>query len=166
MILPEMAKTPGRIYIRELSDEIVRKPNTIRKWERSKVLPARLRPKRDENNQRYWTATQVRGIKSWMHKNDMRPGNTITDPSKEQEHISHLRRPKFLTGNNIRSAREMSANGKTLDQILRRVYPRTKYATVESLERALRQVANEQGWDLPRRSRPKPPKKRRKTAAK
>lgn len=168
MIPMDMAETPEHIDIRALSNIILRMPNTIRKWERDGVLPEHLHPSRDPNGRRFWTHSQIhgkRGIIVWMKKNDMRPGNTITDPSREAEHIANLRRPKKLNGHHVRSAKQMAKNGKTIDQILKRIFPRTKYATPQALEKALRKVAEMDGWDLPRRPRPNnfpPPRKRRK----
>lgn len=147
--------TPQQIDITALSEIINRKANTIRKWERG-VLPAHLMPQRDELDRRYWTRSQVfsrQGIIAWMERNDMRPGNTITDKENEDIHIAHLRRPKKLNGHHIRSAKTLAANGKTFEQIVNRIYPRTTYATRESFERALRQVAAEQEFDLPKRKR-------------
>lgn len=169
MIPTNMARTPADIDIRALADLINRMPNTIRKWERDGVLPKRLHPVREPNTERrFWTHEQVhgkQGIIAWMKKNDMRPGNTITDPSREAEHIANLRRPKKLNGHHIRSAKQMSENGKTIDQILKRIFPRTSYATPQALEKALRKVAEMEGWKLPRRPRPNnfpPPRRRRK----
>lgn len=159
-------KREARIYMGELSKTINRLPNTIRKWERSGRFPKRFMPQRDDDDRRYWTQSQVEGILAWMQRNDMRPGRTITDPSREADHIENLRRPKFLNGHHIRSAREMAKNGKTFDQIVRRIYPRTKYATPEAFERALRRVAKLDGFKLPRRPpaiKPERRSKRRKT---
>lgn len=158
----------ARVKMGELSKTINRLPNTIRKWEREGKLPKKLMPKRDEEGRRYWTPAQVEGIVKWMAKLDMRPGRTITDPSREADHITNLRRPKFLNGHHIRSAREMAANGKSMAQITNRIFPRTKYATEEAFEKALRRAARLDGFTLPRR----PPaikrerkRKRRKSAA-
>lgn len=155
----------ARIYMGELSKTINRLPNTIRKWEREGKLPKKLVAKRDEDDRRYWTPKQVAEIDAWMKRNDMRPGRTITDPEREADHIDNLRRPKYLNGHHIRSAREMAENGKSMQQIVTRIYPRTKYATPDALERALRRVARLDGFKLPRRP-PVKSKRRRKTSKK
>jgi hypothetical protein len=126
-----------------------RKANTVRKWEREGRLPKRLVPKRGERQRRYWTQTQVDGLLKWMITNDMRPGRLVTDPANEQRHIANLRRPKYLNGDTIRGVREMAAHGRSREYILKKTFPRTKYATTASLERALQQVAKQQGWELP-----------------
>lgn len=153
-----MSKSPnkdddGLIYIDELASIINREVGTIRKWHRTGKLPKRLEPKRGRRGWRCWTPAQVEGIKRWMTKNDMRPGRLYTDPAKESEHVEHLRKPKFMNGHQIRSARDMARNGRSLEYILKKIHPRTKYASPENLEVALRKVAEREGWNLPRSKR-------------
>jgi hypothetical protein len=155
-----------RIYMGEFSKIINRLPNTIRKWEREGKLPKKLVARRDDDGRRYWTPIQVEGVIAWMKRNDMRPGRTVAEPENEAEHITHLRRPKYLNGHHIRSAREMAANGKSMQQIINRIYPRTKYATPEALEKALRRVARQDGFKLPRRPPVKPAKRRKRSKSK
>lgn len=135
-------REPGRIYCDELGRMIHRKTETIRKWEKHPVhpLPKRLHPKRGTRGWRYWTEEQVygrNGVIAWMRKHDLRPGKDVTDPSKEVEHINHLRKPKYLTGDQLRGIRDMVKAGKTRRQIVNRYFKRTRYATKAGLERAL-----------------------------
>ena len=173
MILP-MAKTgpsSKRYSIGELGEIVDRRPDTIRKWEspdRLPQLPTHLLPKRDENDHRYWTHTQVygsRGIIAWMERNDLRPGNLLADPEREEEHVRNLRRPKFLNGNHARSVRVLIDKGRTRESLVRTMFRRMqkgngpRYATEAGLERALVQLAKIEGWtDFPK-AKPKPVKK-------
>lgn len=147
----------GLVYIDELARVVNREMGTIRKWEREGRLPKRLLPKRGTRNWRCWTHNQVygkNGVIEWMRKNDMRPGNTVTDPSKEDEHVAHLRKPKYLTGHQIRGVRDMVAAGRTRRQIINRLYKKTRYSSPENLEKVLERYFKAQGWDFP----PAPPK--------
>lgn len=141
----------GRVYIDELAKIVDREMGTIRKWERT-TLPKRLHSKRGYRGWRYWTDAQVwgdRGIVAWMKENDVRPGNLVSDPSKEAQHVRNLRKPKFLDGYHIRSARRFADQGKTRDEIIRKLYPRTRYARPENLERALVKLFAQEGWYFP-----------------
>lgn len=145
----------GRIYIEELGRIIHRRAGTIRKWESEGKLPKHLLPKRGTRNRRYWSDKQVhgeRGIIAWMKRNDMRPGRTVTPPRKHKSHVNHLRRPKYLTKEDIQLVRRWIRTGKTREYILERLLPRTKYVREASLERALEKLAKEQGWKLPKRA--------------
>lgn len=149
------------IYIYELGRIVDRQPATIRKWENDGKLPKHLLPKRGKKNHRYWTHGQVfgpRGIIAWMKKHDMRPGNQLTAPEKEKEHLINLRRPKYINGTEIIAIKEMALNGKSLDQIVKRVYKRTKYTTPEACEEAIKRLAKLDGFYLPKR-----PYRRKKT---
>jgi len=144
-------RIPKGIYIDELSKVINRQQGTIRKWERER-LPKRLLPQRGYRNWRYWTHDQVygqNGIIAWMEKNDMRPGNLVTDPSKEDQHVENLRRPKYLNGYHLRSARTFVEQGRSRAWIVETLYPRTKYAKPENLEAALVKVFAAEGWEFP-----------------
>lgn len=124
---------------------------TIRKWERT-VLPKRLLSKRGYRGWRYWTDKQVwgeKGIIQWMSDNDMRPGNLVSDPSKEAQHVRNLRKPKYLDGYHIRSARTFAEQGKSRDEIVRILYPRTRYARPQNLEAALEKLFKQEGWYFP-----------------
>ena len=152
-------REPEGVYIDELAQIINREQNTIRKWERER-LPKHLMPQRGFRNWRYWTDSQVygsRGILAWMDRNDMRPGNLVTDPSKEDEHVENLRRPKYLNGYHIRSAKRFAEQGKSREWIVETLWPRTKYARPENLEAALVKVFEAEGWELP----PKRPVKKK-----
>ena len=142
----------GVVYIDELAEIINRQQGTIRKWELTGKLPNTLLPERGPRNWRYWTDDQVwgdKGIVAWMDKNDMRPGNLVTDPSKADEHVRNLRRPKYLNGYHIRSARAFVDNGKSRAWIVETLWPRTKYARPENLEAALVKVFASNGWYFP-----------------
>lgn len=142
----------GIVYIDELAAIINRKQGTIRKWGLTGTLPKHLMPHRGSRNWRYWKDSQVwgqRGIIAWMEKNDMRPGNLVTDPSKEAEHIENLRRPKYLNGYHLRSARTFVEHGRSRAWIVETLWPRTKYARPENLEAALVKVFAAEGWEFP-----------------
>lgn len=154
----------GKIYIDELGQIILRKPDTIRKWEKHPVhpLPKHLLPKKGKRGWRYWTPAQVygkRGIIAWMKSHDMRPGRDVTAPEKEGEHIAHLRKPKYLTGDQLRGIRDMVKAGRSRRVIVNRYFKKTKYATPENLEKALVAYFAEQGWDFPPPPRKKKAKK-------
>lgn len=152
-MIPLMAPAADeRIYIDSLCKIVDRKVNTIRKWERLGMLPRHLMPKRGKRNWRYWTHEQVygkRGIIEWMERENMRPGNLMTHPDKEAEHVEKLRRPKYLTATHIYSARRMADNGRTAAHIVKKILPRTKYVKPEGLEAALRRMAEVEGWKFP-----------------
>jgi hypothetical protein len=151
----------GIVYIDELAAIINREQGTIRKWERER-LPKRLHPRRGHRNWRYWTDGQVwgpSGIIVWMDRNDMRPGNLVTDPDKADEHVRNLRRPKFLNGYHIRSAKTFVEQGKSRAWIVETIWPRTKYARPENLEAALVKVFAANEWYFPPHVRRKLPAK-------
>jgi len=146
------AKTAELLPMQEVAALCNRKADTLRKWEREGRLPKRLLPRRGENGRRHWTYNQVHGengLLEWMEKMDMRPGPQLTDPSKQAEHIANLRRPKLLDGHHIMQARNMAEEGKSLEAILKKIFPKTRYATTGGLARALRSVAKADGWELP-----------------
>lgn len=141
----------GRVYIDELAVLVDRGMGTIRKWERS-ILPKRLHSKRGYRGWRYWTERQVwgkRGIIAWMIDNSIRPGNLVTPPEKEAEHVASLRKPKYLDGYHIRSARTFAEQGRSRDWIIRKLFPRTRYARPENLEAALVKLFAQEGWYFP-----------------
>lgn len=153
---PPSPDDPDYVYIDKLSKIVDREVNTIRKWCRTGMLPKRLMPKFGFRGWRYWTVTQVygdNGILEWMKKNNMRPGNLVTDPSKEQQHVANLRRPKYLNGYQINSAKAMVEKGKTAKQIAKKIQPKTKYSSPENCEAALRRYFEAQGWYFPPKER-------------
>jgi hypothetical protein len=141
----------GRVYIDELTSIIDREMGTIRKWERSN-LPKRLHSKRGHRGWRYWTDGQVwgdKGIIAWMNENDMRPGNKLADPSVEAQHVRNLRKPKYLDGYHIRSARLFAEQGRSREWIIKKLFPRTRYSRPVNLERALEKYFKQEGWYFP-----------------
>lgn len=142
-------KSPDTYGISELCEVIDRRPGTVRKWEAEKRLPKRLLPKRGERNRRYWTRAQVKGIQKWMKDTDMRPGPLVTDPEREHEHIAALRRPKYLNGFHVQSAKKMAENGRSAAYIIKKIHPRTKYVKPETLEAVLKQVFADEGLEWP-----------------
>lgn len=127
------------------------------------MLPKYLCPHRNTRDWRYWTHGQVfgeRGIIAWMERNDMRPGAVFTDPDKETQHVHNLRRPKYLNGKHIRSARIFVDKGKSREWILRKLLPRTKYSGEKGLLTALLRVWQIEGWDDFPNWTPPPPKKK------
>lgn len=112
----------------------------MRRWEADELLPVHLLPERDHNGWRYWTDEQVfgkRGVIAWMNKNDMRPGNTMTDPKDEYKHIDNLHRPRLLKKSDLRDVEQMIREGCSRTEILIMMYPRTTYTKIEGLEAAL-----------------------------
>ena len=141
----------GRVYIDELAKIVDREMGTIRKWERQR-LPKRLLSRRGHRGWRFWTDKQVwgpDGIVEWMEKNDMRPGNLVTPPEKEAQHVRSLRRPKYLDGYHIRSARAFAEQGRSREWIVKKLYPRTRYAKPKNLEAALEKLFAQEGWYFP-----------------
>src|SRR4249920_2580402 len=131
-------REPGRVYIDELSPILDREMGTIRKWERTN-LPKRLHSKRGYRGWRFWTDRQVwgkNGIIEWMDKNDMRPGNLMVAPENTPQHVHNLRTPKYLDGHHIRSARYFAEQGRSREWIVKKLFPRTRYARPENLEGA------------------------------
>ena len=63
--------------ISEVGKMIGRVSHTIRQWEAHDRLPAHLRSRRNERGWRYWTASQVEGIKEWIIIEDMSPGKAF-----------------------------------------------------------------------------------------
>lgn len=152
------SKEDARIYIDELATLVHRQVGTIRRWEADGKLPKHLLPKRGSRRRRYWTHTQVhgkRGILVWMKKNNIRPGWQLTSPENEARHIENLRQPKLLTGHHIRSAKQFADKGWSRERIIKKIYPRTKYARPQNLEAALARVFEKNGWDFPP-PKPKP----------
>ena len=148
---PENPREEGRVYIDELAKLVDREMGTIRKWERFD-LPKRLLSKRGYRGWRYWTDKQVYGkdgILIWMDNNDMRPGNLVTPPEREEQHLRNLRKPKYLDGYHIRSAKTFADQGRSREWIIKKLFPRTRYARPENLEAALVKVFAQEGWDFP-----------------
>jgi hypothetical protein len=140
-----------RIYIKDLRLLIDREIGTIRGWERSGILPKKLRPRRDERRWRYWTPAQVTGIQEWMKKNDMRPGPALAKPENEARHLKNLRQPKLLKPALIRRAYNMAKKGKTQLEIADELYEVTKYKDEEAFLRALSKAFKIRGWKMPPR---------------
>ena len=148
---PENPREKGRVYIDELSKLVNREMGTIRKWERH-LLPKRLYSKRGYRGWRYWSNKQVygkEGILDWMKTNDMRPGKLVTPPEKAEEHVKNLRKPKYLDGYHIRSARYFADEGRSREWIVKKLFPRTRYARPENLEAALERLFKQEGWYFP-----------------
>lgn len=98
-----MASQNERIYIREAAELLNRRMGTLRKWERTGVLPKHLRPHREKTGRqwRYWTPKQIEGIRQWLVKSDRRPGKGLPtyNPTREQAeaNIIKMRRPRNKT---------------------------------------------------------------------
>jgi predicted DNA-binding transcriptional regulator AlpA len=147
--MPKKAKKNDRIiYISELCEIVNRKRNTIYKWEHSGRLPKHLIPQRGYKGWRCWTYEQVygkNGIIAWMKANDIRPGNFITDPSREAQHIASLRRPKYLTKNDINRVLTWIEKGWGAKKIAQRLLAihvkqdrNPRYKRWQNVDRALR----------------------------
>lgn len=74
------------IPIGQAAEQLNRKPGTIRKWEREKILPADCVPSRDERGRRFFTPEQIDKIRQWIVDTDRRPGKGLTyySPSFEE----------------------------------------------------------------------------------
>lgn len=155
-----MAKKNDRIiYITELCEIVNRKRNTIYKWEHSGRLPKHLLPRRGKKGWRCWTYEQVygkNGIIAWMKANDVRPGNFITDPAKEAQHIASLRRPKYLTKNDIKRVQAWIEKGWGAKKIAQRLLAEHvkqernhRYKRWQNVDRALRSYYEGEGWYYP-----------------
>jgi hypothetical protein len=160
---PAKSATKPEIEISELGRIIDRENNTIRKWEREGILPKHLHPKRGKRNVRVWTHAQVhgpKGILAWMKKNNMRPGNAIASEQNQGAHLRHLRRPKFITADLVHLAVLMKDDGKSPDEIIKTLFPRTKYVSEKNFEDALRRHFRAQGIEFfPPRNKGKNPSK-------
>lgn len=149
------------IYIRELADILNREPGTIRKWERTKVLPQKLRSKRGPRNWRYWTRAQVYGkggLVEWAKKRDERLGwkGVLGTPYTEEQkakHVRNLRKPKYLDTQTLTGAKAMADAGKSSLQIITKLFPRVKYANEINFEKALIKEFKRRGWTYPQKDR-------------
>jgi phage terminase Nu1 subunit (DNA packaging protein) len=90
-----------RVYIAEAAELLDRRIGTLRKWEANGILPLHLRPERGKRRWRYWTPTQIDGIKEWIRKTDRRPGRGIphvdernADPEMVRKQIHAMRKPR------------------------------------------------------------------------
>jgi hypothetical protein len=156
------SREPGRYYIDELSGIVNRKPDTIRKWERSDMLPVHLKPKRGTRDWRYWTDSQVfgpRGILHWMRSNDIRPGAYLTTPEGEANHIRHMRRPRGMKISMLEEIRYWARTFKTGTKkgihrrsrkwIVDHYFDQTSYSSKPNFEKALVNYFSAQGWEFP-----------------
>lgn len=146
------------VSIAQLGRIIDRENNTIRAWERTGKLPKRLHPHRGPRNIRYWTHDQVHGkdgIIAWMEKNDMRPGKKFADPSNQGKHLQHLRRPKFISKDLVHLAVLMLDDGSKPEEVIKTLFPRTKYVSEQNFEVALRRYLKNQGIKFPPIKKPK-----------
>lgn len=91
-----------RIYIREAADLLNRRMATMRKWEQLGILPKHLLPHRGNRGWRYWTPSQIEGIREWLRETDRRPGKGLPhyNPTEQQLDmaISAMRRPRRRNG--------------------------------------------------------------------
>jgi hypothetical protein len=155
-------REPGRFYIDELSLIVNRKPDTIRKWERTEMLPPHLKPKRGTRDWRYWTDKQVygrNGIIAWMKNNDIRPGAYLTTPEGEASHINHMRRPRGMKISMLEEiryyARTFKSGGKkgmhrrSRQWIVDHYFDQTTYSSKANFEKAIVNYFFQQGWEFP-----------------
>jgi hypothetical protein len=105
---PEAASEEGErhVYIREAAEILGRRMATLRKWELLGVLPEHLRPQRGHRGWRYWTESQVEGLKEWLKETERWPGKGLpyynpTD-AKVNEAVENMRKPRAnkRTGHN------------------------------------------------------------------
>lgn len=92
------------IYIPEAAELLHRRMGTLRKWERLGVLPDHLMPKRGFGGRqwRYWTPSQIEGIREWIAETDRRPGKGLPhyqpDGKKLDAAIEKMRKPRTADG--------------------------------------------------------------------
>ena len=71
---------------------------TLRKWEHLGVLPENLRPQRGLRGWRYWTESQVEGLKEWLKETERWPGKGLPyyNPTDEKidQAIAMMRKPR------------------------------------------------------------------------
>jgi hypothetical protein len=75
-----------RIYIRDAAELLNRRMATLRKWEHLGVLPEHLMPHRGHRGWRYWTPSQIQGLREWLRDTDRRPGKGLPhyNPTEDQ----------------------------------------------------------------------------------
>jgi DNA-binding transcriptional MerR regulator len=87
-----------RIYVKQASELLDRRPATLRWWDREHILPRYLRSRRDGNGWRWWTPEQIEKIREWMRETDRRPGKGLPHykPTDKElhEHLEGIRRPR------------------------------------------------------------------------
>lgn len=93
-----MTETAERIYIREAAELLNRRMGTLRKWESQGLLPEHLRPHRGPRGWRYWTPSQLDGIKKWIKETERIPGKGLPhyNPTEKKldETIAAMRKPR------------------------------------------------------------------------
>jgi DNA-binding transcriptional MerR regulator len=90
----------ARYSISEAARLLDRSPQTLRSWDRNESMPKKLRPKRDDQGNRYWTPELIEEIKAWIIKNNFHPGRGISyapTPERLQQHIDRIRRSSKKT---------------------------------------------------------------------
>jgi transposase len=95
---PEAHESERHIYIREVAEILDRRMATLRKWEQLGVLPEHLRPQRGQRGWRYWTESQVEGLKEWVQETERWPGKGLPyyNPTEEKinQSINSMRKPR------------------------------------------------------------------------
>ena len=70
------------LKVGEVGIRINRSAHTIRRWERSGMLPEHLLPHRNKKNYRVWYAYQVPHFIDWMRLLDLRKGKVFIAQTK------------------------------------------------------------------------------------
>ena len=84
-----------RLLISQVAELLNRRPNTVRGWDRENLLPEDLKANRDEKGFRYWTYSQVEGIREWLKDTDRRPGRSLKNYNPSEEEIEqHILRSR------------------------------------------------------------------------
>lgn len=95
---PEDHEAERHVYIREVAEILNRRMATLRKWEQLGILPEDLRPQRGERGWRYWTESQVEGLKGWIKETERWPGKGLPyyNPTDEKigQSIKMMRKPR------------------------------------------------------------------------
>ena len=64
----DVTRFPQRVYMAEISKELVRDRSTVITWERREWLPEGLEFHRDDQNRRYWTREQLELARAWVNR--------------------------------------------------------------------------------------------------
>ena len=95
---PEHQEVERHVYIREAAEILDRRMATLRKWEQLGILPDDLYPHRGERGWRYWTESQIEGLKDWLRETERWPGKGLPyyNPTEEkiEEALKTMRKPR------------------------------------------------------------------------
>jgi hypothetical protein len=64
----DTSQFPDRVYMAEISRELVKDRSTVVTWDVKGWLPEDLQFHRDENGWRYWTREQLESARRWVNR--------------------------------------------------------------------------------------------------